>query len=723
MELVELGRHRAVSRVSVGPEDWAAFPDTGLLSTTQQIILIRRFEERLLTLKADGLIHGPVHTSIGQEGVAVGVAMALRRGDLVGGTHRAHHQYLARVFTALAPDGYDPRTMPLPAGLASEVRVLLSEIMGLGDGCSGGRGGSMHLYRPDLGVLGTNAIVGGGVPHATGAAWASRFLETDRLAVSFFGEGGLYQGVVHESCNLAALWRVPVVFCIENNQYAVGTSVDHSCSASHLCDVAAAYGIKGYQVDGMDPVAVKTLFAHIVGNRHLDELPCVVEVNTYRYLHHAGAIAGSAFGYRVQGEEADWRERDPLERCLAELRCRGLLTEALESNLNSAVDLVLDEVVAACVEATSAGPAVRATLWPRVESIDSGLRRPSLVEGAATVEAEALDCRRELKYSDAIAEVTGRWLERDPLAFVMGEEISNLGGGAYGATKGLAKRFPDRVVNTPISEAGFCGLACGAALVGMRAIVEIMFPNFVLVAADQLLNQVGQLAHIYGGRPRMAYVLRTRVAIGCGYGAQHSMDPTALFAMFPGWRVLAPSTPFDYIGLFNAAMLAESPTLIVEHHELYGLKGMVPDGPPDHVIAPNRAKVVRGGRDVTVASYGWSLHQVLQVAEELDNDGISVEVIDLRALDRRSIDFATVGASIRKTNVLVTVEQSPRSHSIGGWLSAECLARFFDEFDAPPVSVTGLDVPLPVSKPLEAAAIPDFDRIAEAIRLVVGRRV
>ncbi|MCL4812675.1 MAG: MFS transporter [Vicinamibacteraceae bacterium] len=723
MTLVELDARAAVSRVVTGPDEWSICADADLLSITQQLVLIRRFEERLLALKADNLIHGPVHTSIGQEGVAVGAAMALRREDLLGGTHRAHHQYLARIFVALAPEGYDPRVMDLPAGLDDEVCVLLSEIMGLERGCSGGRGGSMHLYRPELGVLGTNAIVGGGVPHANGAAWAARFLGLDRVVVSFFGEGGLYQGVVHETCNLAALWRVPVVFCIENNQYAVGTHVNDSCSAKNLCDVALAYGMPGYQVDGMDPLAVRALFTHLVDGRNDGALPCVVEAQTYRYLHHAGAVAGSAFGYRVQGEESGWRERDPIERCLRELDRRSLRSPELDVRLTGAVDALLDRAVASCVDEQGGSRVVCEALWPSVDTIDSGLHRADGLAGATFVEAEELARDREVKYVDAIAEVTGRWLERDPHAVVIGEEITNLGGGAYGATKGLVKRFPERVINTPISEAGFCGLACGAALTGMRAIVEIMFPNFILVAADQLFNQVGQLAHIYGGRPRLAYVLRSRVAIGCGYGAQHSMDPAAIFALFPGWRVLAPSTPFDYIGLFNAAMLAESPTLILEHHELYASKGLVPSGPPDHVVAPDRAKVVRPGRDLTVASYGWTLHQVLEAALGLASEGIDVEVVDLRALDRASVDFATLGASIRKTNVLVTVEQSPRSHSLGAWIGSECMSRFFDEFDAPPHAVTGLDVPLPVSKRLETAAIPDVVRIADAIRLAARRRL
>jgi 2-oxoisovalerate dehydrogenase E1 component len=712
-----------LAQMAVEDADWAAESPAGVRWLIQLMLLTRRFEETLLELKRADLIHGPVHTSIGQEAVAAGAAAALRRSDKIAGTHRAHHEYLAKALTAWRPPEFDPRRQGLTPEMMREVRVLLAEVMGLAEGCSGGRGGSMHLYQPAVGVIGTNAIVGGGVPMATGSAWADRMQGRDDVTVCFFGDGAVYQGVVAEACNLASLWRAPVVYVIENNQYAVGTGVSQSCSARRLCEVAVAFGMPGLRVDGMNALAVKRAIEEVGRRREQGWLPCVVEVDTYRYCHHAGHIPGSAFGYRAREEEERWRERDPIAGALAQARRLGILDEAGEQALRANAEQCVAEAVGHCTERSAgAGAAgVRESLWPDPRTLGEGLRDERLAEAAPFVEAEAVACPREIRYSDAIAEVTGRWLEKEPLAVVMGEEVANLRGGAYGATRGLPERFPDRVRNTPISEAGFAGLACGAAMNGMHPVVEIMFSSFVLVAADQLFNQIAQLGHIYGGKPSLPLVVRTRVATGLGYGAQHSFDPVALLSLFPGWRVFVPTTPFDYIGLFNTAMRSRRPCILVEHHEFYGQTGRIPAGPPDHCVAPGRAKVVREGRDVTAAAYGYGVTLSLRAAEQLAGEGMAVEVLDLRSVDDPGMDFEAIGGSIRKTGMLVTVEQAPAANSIGAKIAAEAQRRFYDWFDGPAGAVTGPDVPLPVSRRLERACLPTVEQVAEALRAAARR--
>ena len=710
--------------IVVADADWDAQSPASLLWLLQQIILIRRFEEKLLELKAADCIHGPVHTSIGQEGVAAGMGCALQPIDKITGTHRAHHHYLAKVLSAVRPsDAYNPLTDGLTAKMQDEIRVLLAEIMGLAEGCSGGRGGSMHLVHRAAGMAGSNAIVAGGVPHATGIAWAEKQQGRDTMTISFFGDGALYQGVLDESANLAALWKAPVVYFIENNRYSVGTPLAQSCSAGNLLAKAAAYGLPGLRVDGMNPLAVQLALEYIWQHRAAGWLPCYVDAQTYRYFHHAGNVAGSAYGYRNKEEETQWRGRDPLEQTVRQLTGRGLLNDDSLKRLDENARHAIDEAVAHCIHTDTDGTRrVRAELWPSPESLPVGLRDESVTGMGRFVEPEDLPCSREIKFSDAIAEVTGRWLEREPLAFVLGEEVANMGGGAYGATKGLAKLYPDRVRNTPISEAGFCGLAAGAAMNGMRPIVEIMFGSFVLVAADQLLNQIGQLTHIYGGHIEMPVVVRTRIASGVGYGAQHSLDPVALFHLFPGWRIFAPTTAFDYIGLFNVAMRAKSPTLIVEHQEFYNQKFPIPDGPPDHLVRPGTARVVRPGKDVTVLAYLSGLLRAREAADQLAAEGVDAEVIDLRTLDSASLDYETIGASLAKTGMLVTVEQAPATNSIGGQMATTCVQRFFDEFDGPPVTVAGPSIPLPVSKMGEWACLPNTAQVADAIRRAANRQ-
>jgi 2-oxoisovalerate dehydrogenase E1 component len=703
--------------------DWDAQSPTSLRWLLQQIIVIRRFEEKLLELKTADCIHGPVHTSIGQEGVAAGMGCALRPADKITGTHRAHHQYLAKVLSAARPSAkYNPVTEGLTPEMHAEIRVLLAEIMGLAEGCSGGRGGSMHLFHKAAGMAGSNAIVAGGVPHATGIAWAEQRQGRDTMTISYFGDGAMYQGVLDESSNLAALWKAPIVYFIENNQYSVGTTLDQSCSAKNLHEKAVAYGMPGLRVDGMNPLAVQLALEYIWQHRTAGWLPCYVDAQTYRYLHHAGNVAGSAYGYRNKDEETQWRGRDPLEQTVRQLRRRKLIDDAALQRLEDNARRAIDEAVAHCVRTEADGKQfVRAELWPTTESLTVGIRDESIAGLGQFVEQEDVPCPREIKFSDAIAEATGRWLERDPLAFVLGEEVANMGGGAYGATKGLPKLYPDRIRNTPISESGFSGFAAGAAMNGMRPIVEIMFSSFVLVAADQLLNQIGQLAHIYGGKIDVPVVVRTRIAIGVGYGAQHSLDPVALFQLFPGWRIFAPTTAFDYIGMFNVAMRAKSPTLIVEHHEFYPLKFNIPDGPPDHLVRPGKAKVIRPGKDVTVLAYSSGVLRAREAAAQLATEGINAEVIDLRSLDCDGLDFDTIGASLRKTGMLVTVEQAPGTNAIGGKIANNCVQRFFDEFDGPPVTVTGPNIPLPVSKMGELACLPNTAQVVDAIRRAARR--
>jgi 2-oxoisovalerate dehydrogenase E1 component len=708
----------------VTEQDWASEQPDDLLWMLQQILLIRRFEEELLALKDKNLIHGPVHTSIGQEGVAAGMGCSLRRQDHIAGTHRAHHQYLAKVLSARRPAGLNPLD-GLPAEMTAETVTLLKEIMGLAEGCSGGRGGSMHLVNKDAGVIGTNAIVAGGVPHATGFAWADRVRQRDSMTVCFFGDGAMYQGVLDEASNLAALWQAPIVYFIENNRYSVGTTLSQSCSAKRLHEKALAYSMPGLQVDGMNPLAVKKALDYVSAHRAEGYLPCYINAETYRFLHHAGNLAGSSFGYRKKDEESEWRARDPLTQCTEALRRLNILNDAGLRTLEEQARRVVADAVAVCTDQSPDGnAAIPDRLWPKPESIGHGMRDDRMLRTTEGIEMEDVACGAEMKYSDAIAAVTGRWMERDPLVFVCGEEVANMGGGAYGATKGLPKKYPDRIRNTPIAEAGFAGLACGAALNGMKPVVEIMFSSFVLVAADQLLNQIGQLGHIYGGHADVPVVVRTRVAIGLGYGAQHSLDPAAIFSLFPGYRIFCPATPFDYIGLFNAAMRSRSPTLIIEHQAHYGLKGPVPNDNLDYLVAPGKAKVVRKGKDATVATYSWMVNQSLEAARRLaESEGIEAEVIDLRTVDDAGMDFETIGRSLAKTGMLVTAEQAPGCNAIGHKIANQCLKRYFDFFDGAPQNVVAPDVPLGVSKKLEQWATPTVDDVMNAIRRAARRGV
>ncbi len=291
----------------------------------------------------------------------------------------------------------------------------------------------------------------------------------------------------------------------------------------------------------------------------------------------------------------------------------------------------------------------------------------------------------------------------------------------------MVNEFPDRVINTPISECGFVGMAGGAASTGMRPVVEIMYPDFSLVASDQLFNQIGKLRHMYGGQISFPVVVRTRVAIGQGYGGQHSMSPVGLFSLFSGWRVMAPSNAFDYIGLFNTAVRLNDPVLIIEHADLYDLEFEVPADNMDYYIPYGKAKVVRSGTDVTVLTYLTGVKNAVQAAESLAEQGISAEVIDLRTVDYNGLDYAVIGESVKKTGRVLIVEQSPRSMGLAGRISDEIQERYFEFLTTPVAKVAAADVPPPVSKALENFMIPSVEliksRIAEVARAAFAARM
>src|SRR4051794_11705755 len=324
-------------------EDWDA-ADPELLGTMLgQLLLIRVFEEYVLKLAAAGLVHGPAHSSIGQEGGAVGSVLALTGEDMVNGSHRGHHQFLAKALAYVAPKGFD-----LAEGVPEDVRTVvlrtLAEICGLDRGYSHGRGGSMHLQWKDAGAMGTNAIVGGGVPMAAGFAWSAKHAGTDAVSVTYFGDGASNIGSTLETFNLAAAWKLPICFFVENNQYAVSTTVSEATGEPRLSARGPGFGIASWRVDGMDPLAVHLAMQEAVAHMRAGNGPTLVEAVTYRFFHQNGPFPGSAFRYRSKEEEEAWRERDPVRQIGDQLVRRGLLTRERVEQAVAAAGRLMAEV-------------------------------------------------------------------------------------------------------------------------------------------------------------------------------------------------------------------------------------------------------------------------------------------------------------------------------------------------------------------------------------------
>lgn len=705
-------------------EDWDAADPQLLTSMLAELHLIRAFEEAVLELAGEGLVHGPAHSSIGQEGGAVGSIIGLRSTDAVNGSHRGHHQFLAKAITHVTSGVLDPRKLVTP-DIEEVLQRTLAEILGLAQGYCRGRGGSMHLQWLEAGALGTNAIVGGGVPMGAGNAWAQKHAGTTDLTISYFGDGAVNIGSVLETMNLASAWKLPFAFFIENNRYAVSTTVDEATGEPRLSGRGPGFGIASWRVDGMDPLAVHLATQEAAERMRAGEGPAVIEVEVYRFFHQNGPYAGSAFGYRDKVEESAWRERDPVARLDRELVGRGLLDEREVAAVRDQAVEAMRDVAARLTEPDPEQDGkrrIRPELWPDPDFVDVGLRGDlSELAGARELEPLAYDgATTSSKFVESVAAVMRQRMAEDERIVVLGEDVHKLAGGTNGATKGLATAYPDRVLGTPISENAFVGLAGGMALDGrFRPVVELMYPDFLWVAGDQLFNQVGKTRHMFGGVNPVPLVLRTKVAMGSGYGSQHLMDPAGIFATSPGWRVAAPSTAADYIGLMNTALDLEDPVLVIEHVDLYQLQEEVPHDDLAYRLPVGRAAVRRSGSAVTILSY---LSMVRHALEAVELTGIDAEVVDLRWLDRASLDWNTVGASIRKTNNVLIVEQGAQGTSYGGWLADEIQRRFFDWLDQPVERVTGGEASPSISKVLERAAIARTEEVVEGIaRIRAGK--
>jgi len=709
--------------VGVDQSDWDAVEPDVVLQMLGQTLWIRVFEEYVLELAGDGLVHGPAHSSIGQEGGAVGSVLGLRSDDFVNGSHRGHHQFLAKAFGHVMspPKGRLPE---LTDDVRTVLRRTLAEICGLAEGFCRGRGGSMHLQWREAGAMGTNAIVGGGVPQALGFAFNQLHSGTDAVSVSYFGDGAVNIGSVLESFNLASAWKLPVCFFIENNLFAVSTPVEKATGEPRVSARGLGFNIPSWRVDGMDPLAVHLAMAEALDHMRSGGGPTIVEAEVYRFFHQNGPFPGSAFGYRTKEQEQAWRARDPLGQLKDQALRRDLVTEEDIKALHQEVSESMSSIGETLLEAVPGGKPgqrrIRADKWPDPGFVDVGIRGDlGELEGSRYEEEDSFSGELgERRFIDVVSDVMGRRMEEDSSIVVIGEDVDGLKGGTNGATRRALEKFPDRVLGTPISENAFAGMGGGMALDGrFRPVVEFMYADFMWVAADQIFNQIAKARHMFGGDSAVPLVLRSKLAAGTGYGSQHSMDPAGVLTTAPGLRVVAPSNPFDYVGLMNTALACDDPVVVLEHVDLYASTGTGPVSDLDYRIPVGKAALRSEGDDLTVISYLSMVGHCMEALEQVP--AVKADLIDLRWLDRASLDWDTIEASVKKTNRVLIVEQGAVGTSYGGWLADEIQRRLFDWLDAPIERVTGATASPSISKVLERAAIARTEEVVNALRAVI----
>ena len=688
-----------MEKVSAMIEEQALTKDT-LLDYLRQVMEIRALENNIANLLSKGVLKGASHLCAGEEAVAVGAVSALRDDDLITSTHRGHgHAHAHGDKVAKTPDAKQ-----------EHYNKMMAEVLGKTGGYCKGKGGSMHIADVEHGNLGATGIVGGNIPVAVGAALAQKLQRTDRVVVCFFGDGASNTGNFHESLNMASIWDLPVIFVVENNMYGMSVPFKKVTKLPNIASRACAYGIPGEVVDGMDVLAVRGAVKKAVERARRGEGPTLIEAKTYRWYGHSHSDPRA---YRTREEEAEWKLRDPIIVMKENLEAVKMLTNSEFEALETAVDEKMEKAM----KFSNASPA------PKVEDVTTDVFAP--VKFTATdyetdrrlrIAIAKGEVKREISYAAALVEAAREEMLRDPKVFIMGEDVG-LYGGAYGATRDLYKEFGEwRVLDTPISEATIGGAAVGAAMAGMRPIAEIMYVDFTPLAMDQVANQGAKNRYMFGGKTSVPMVIRTEGGAGRAIAAHHSQSLESLWTHFPGIYVVMPSTPYDAKGLFKAAIRDDNPVMFIEHKMLYKEKGFVPE--EEYIIPFGVADIKRPGKDVTLVTYSRQVLNSLETANKLAQEGIDVEVIDLRTL--KPLDIDTIVASVKKTGRLVGVTEAYENTSFINEVMVQVNEQAFDYLDAPMVRVAAANVPVPRAEILEDEVIPNVGRIIAACRKVVS---
>ncbi len=651
----------------------APFPASAdAMSLWRLMLRVRRFDERVIELFRAGIIKGTAHSCVGQEAIAAGACAALAPGDWILTHHRGHGHTIAK---------------------GASMARMMAELMGRETGYCRGLGGSMHIADLSLGILGANGIVGAGPGLGLGAALAAQ-LGTGEVGIVFFGDGAANEGIVHEAMNLASVWKLPLVFLCENNQFGLSTRSSDSTAGATLAGRAAAYAMPGARVDGNDVFAVHAAASEAVALARAGEGPSFIEALTWRWGDHS--MRANLPRYRAEEEEAVWQARDPIARVARTLHNR----EAALAEIAAAVEVEIDDAVAFAEASPEPGlsllaPSVAVPLAPSDEP------------------GEEAAAGRMLGMVQAINEALHAAMAEDARVVMLGEDVGRIGG-IFGCTRGLQERFGQgRVRDTPISEQAIGGLGVGAALRGLRPVVEVQIFDFVTLMMDMIVNQAAKARFMLGGTPTVPLVIRGPQGGGIRLAAQHSQCLEAWFAHVPGLTVVAPATPYDAKGLLLSAIRHDGPVVFLEHKLLYVEgSGPVPEAP--YTIPLGRALVRRPGRDATVVAIQAMLPRALAAARILAREGIEVEVIDPRTI--APFDLETVTASVRRTHRCVVVHEACVTGGIGAEIAASLSEAAFDWLDVPVLRVGNPDVPIPYNDTLERAVIPDAAKIAEAVR-------
>ena len=604
-------------------------------------------------------------------------------------------------------------------------------------------GKDLHIGDLSWGILPAAAPLGISTLTIAGLAMAFMREGSGRVALSFIGDGGSSLGEWHEAINLCAARRLPAVFCVENNQTALSTSISEQSAVRTFADKAAGYGVDGVTVDGTDPDSIAAAFTWAADRARQGHGPALIEVVTMRMCGHAhhddmlylGKEPPVGWDYpplKRDSAYADadsyefWSQRDPITTYAARLKADGIITaHDLDEYRREAEALVEAQaravVAAAWPPPEDAGANVLAGEPPRVrtEVLEPAARlQVDFSPPLPAIEPGAPVDRNGRTFLEAVALGVGDALRSDPRVFVYGEDVGGVYGNAFLLLRPLLDEFNDRIINSPLAEGGVLGVCVGAALAGQRPIGELQFNDFVANGFNQLVNNAAKIRYRWGASVPM--VVRMPWGGLRHAGPYHSQNTEPWFYRTPGLKIVVPSTPEDARALMAAAVRDPDPVLFYEHIALYRdprIKQKLPDAAPEP-LAVGKAALRRAGDDLALISYGAYVHVALRVAERLAADDIQASVLDLRSL--APLDKAAVLAVARHCSRVLIVHEDSRTGGIGESLAAIIQEEAFESLDAPVRVIGALDTPVPYSPPLEGFFLPSDGDVERAARLLVG---
>ena len=649
--------------------------DDQIVEMYRLMLLARRVDDRMWALQRQGRAAFVLGAS-GHEAVQVGSVFALDTDrDWV-------LPYYRDMGVALAW-GFSPE------------EIFLGVFAKKTDPMSGGRQLPSHWSDPDRRVLTQSSVIGPQFPHAAGIAHAMKTKGGDEVVVVYGGEGSTSEGDWHEAMNWAGIHRLPLIFLIENNHYAISVPTEEGV-AGKLADRAQGYGFPGVSINGNDPLIVVRAMREAVARARAGGGPTLIEAETYRYYAHTSDDNDTL--YRTREEVETWRKRDPVAMLRQYLIENRLLSEAEESDLDGEVIELLADAVG------------RAEAAPNPDEPTSRVYARPIEPGPAATEVDVAPDGERINLITAINRSLHEIFEANDDAILFGEDVARRKGGVFKATEGLTETYgAHRCFNAPIAESSIVGVAIGMSAAGYRPLPEIQFADYIHPAFNQLVSEAARISYRSDGRWNVPIVIRTPYGAGIHGALYHSQSIESFYAHVPGLKVVIPSTPADVKGLLHTAFEDPDPVMFLEPKKLYRLaKGPYPAD--DYRIPLGKAAIRNVGHDVTIIAYGAMAHFATEAVPVLEELGVSAEVIDLRSL--KPLDWPTIAESVKKTSRALIVHEDNEFVGYGAELAAQIADKTFEWLDAPVRRYALPDVPImPYAGSLENSLYPTAEGI------------